>query len=105
MEDDTEGQVESRKHQQGSKPLQQNGHQANLKHVGVEQHQQNDDQVEQDANVLDAGEEKSTSSRSEHYKQQVNFLMFNSCRAIFNSAVVYPRAKADFKNATMLRKV
>lgn len=33
------------------------------------------------------------------YKQQVNILMFNSCRprAIFNSAVFRPRAKADFK--------
>lgn len=53
MEYDTEGQIESREHQQSSKSLQQYGHQADLEHVGVKQHQQNDDQVEQDGNVLD----------------------------------------------------
>lgn len=36
MEYDTEGQVESREHYQGSKSLQQYGNQANLEHVGVE---------------------------------------------------------------------
>lgn len=60
MEYDTEGQVESREHQQGSKPLQQYGDEADLEHEGVEQHQQNDDQVEQDGNVLDTVGEKHT---------------------------------------------
>lgn len=36
MEYDTEGQVESWDHHQGSKSLQQDGNQANLEHVGVE---------------------------------------------------------------------
>lgn len=60
MEYDTEGQVESRENQQSSKSLQQYGDQADPEHVGVKQHQQNDDQVEQDGNVLDTVEEKHT---------------------------------------------
>lgn len=59
VQHDTESQVESREHQQSSKPLQQQGHEADLEHEGVEQHQQNDDQVEQDGNVLDSVEGKS----------------------------------------------
>lgn len=54
MEADAEGQIESREHQQSPESLQQQGHQADLEHVGVEHHQQNDDHVEQDGNVLDA---------------------------------------------------
>lgn len=54
MEADAEGQVESRDGQQSSEPLQQQGHQAHLEHVGVEHHQQDDDHVEQGGDVLDA---------------------------------------------------
>lgn len=63
MENDTEGQVESGEHQQASKSLQQHGDQANLEDVGVKQHQQNDDQVEQGGDVLDTVETKSTRGR------------------------------------------
>lgn len=65
VECDTEGQIESREHQQRSKPLQQYGDQADLEHEGVEQHQQNDDQVEQDGNVLDTVGEKQTERERE----------------------------------------
>lgn len=58
MEYDTEGQVKSREHQHGSEPRQQYGNQSNPKHIGVEEHQQNDDEVKQDGNVLDSVEEK-----------------------------------------------
>lgn len=51
---DAEGQVKSGGYQQSPESLQQQGHQANLEHVGVEHHQQDDDHVEQDGNVLDA---------------------------------------------------
>lgn len=54
VEDDAEGQVDGRDQQQSAEPLQQHGHQAHLEHVGVEHHQQDDDHVEQDADVLDA---------------------------------------------------
>lgn len=54
MEADAQGQVKSRDHQQCPEPLQQQGNQADLEHVGVEHHQQNDDHVEQDGYVLDA---------------------------------------------------
>lgn len=54
MEGDAQDQVEGREHQQSPELLQQQGHQANLEHVGVEHHQQDDDHVEQDGNVLDA---------------------------------------------------
>lgn len=54
MEADAERQVKTRQYQQSPEPLQQQGQQANLEHVGVEHHQQNDDHVEQDGNVLDA---------------------------------------------------
>lgn len=54
VEADAEGQVESRDGQQSSEPLQQQGHQAHLEHVGVEHHQQDDDHVEQGGDVLDA---------------------------------------------------
>lgn len=54
VEADGERQVKSRDDQQRPEPLQQQGHQAHLEHVGVEQHQQNDDHVEQDGDVLHA---------------------------------------------------
>lgn len=54
MQHDAEGQVESGEHQHSSEALQQQGHQADLEDEGVEQHQQNDDQVEQDGDVLDS---------------------------------------------------
>lgn len=54
MEADAEGQVKSRDYQQSPEPLQQQGHEADLEHVGAEHHQQNDDDVEQDGYVLDA---------------------------------------------------
>lgn len=54
METDAEGQVESREYEQGPESLQQQRHQADLEHVGVEHHQEDDDHVEQDGNVLDA---------------------------------------------------
>lgn len=68
MEADAEGQVESRDGQQGFEPLQQQGHQAHLEHVGVEHHQQDDDHVEQGGDVLDAAGMKTargTESRGE----------------------------------------
>lgn len=69
MEYDTEGQIESREHQQSSKSLQQYGDQADLEHEGVKQHQQNDDQVEQDGNVLDTVEEKHTGEEDSREKE------------------------------------
>lgn len=51
---DAEGQVENRRHKQSSEPLQQQRHEPHLEHVGVEHHQQDDDHVKQDGNVLDA---------------------------------------------------
>lgn len=54
MEADAEGKVDGRDHQQSPEPLQQQRHQAHLEDVGVEHHQQDDDDVEQDADVLDA---------------------------------------------------
>ena len=52
---DAEGQVHSREQQEGPEALQEKRHQAHLEHVGVEHHQQDDDHIEQDGNVLDAG--------------------------------------------------
>lgn len=54
VETDAEGQVENREYEQSPESLQQQGHQADLEHVGVEHHQEDDDHVEQDGNVLDA---------------------------------------------------
>lgn len=54
MEADAEGQVKSRDYQQSPEPLQQEGYKADLEHVSVEHHQQDDDHVEQDGDVLDA---------------------------------------------------
>lgn len=54
MEADAEDQVKNREYQKCPESLQQQGQQADLEHVGVEHHQQNDDHVEQDGNVLDA---------------------------------------------------
>lgn len=54
VEADAESQVESGEHQQSPESLQQQGHQTDLEHVGVEHHQQDDYHVEQDGNVLDA---------------------------------------------------
>lgn len=54
VEADAEGQVKSGDHQQSPEPIQQERDKANLEHVGVEHHQQYDDHVEQDGNVLDA---------------------------------------------------
>lgn len=54
MEADAEGQVESRKGQQSPEPLQQQRHEAHLEHVGAEHHQEDDDDVEQDGDVLDS---------------------------------------------------
>lgn len=54
MEADAKGQVKSREYQQGPEPLQKQRHQANLEHVCVKHHQEDDDHVEQDGNVLDA---------------------------------------------------
>lgn len=58
VEADAEGQVKSWDHQQSPESLQQQGHQANLEHVCVEHHQQNDDHAEQDGDVLDAADTK-----------------------------------------------
>ena len=55
VEADAEGQVEGGDPQQSPEALQQQGHQAHLEHVGVEHQQENDDHVEQDGNILDAG--------------------------------------------------
>lgn len=46
VEADAECQVKGGEHQQSSESLQQQRHQADLEHVGVEHHQQDDDQVE-----------------------------------------------------------
>lgn len=54
VETDAEGQVQSREYQQSPESLQQQGHQAHLEHIGVEHHQQDDDHIEQNGNVLDA---------------------------------------------------
>lgn len=54
VEADAEGQVESREEQQSLKSAQQDRNQAHLEHVGVEHHQEDDDDVEEDADVLDA---------------------------------------------------
>lgn len=54
VEADAQGQVKSRDYQQCPEPLQQQGNEADLEHVGVEHHQENDDHVEQDGYVLDA---------------------------------------------------
>lgn len=56
VQHDAEGQVESGEHEHSSEALQQQSHQADLEDEGVEQHQQNDDQVEQDGDVLDSVE-------------------------------------------------
>lgn len=63
MEADAEGQVDGRDHQQSPESLQQQWHQAHLEHVGVEHHQQDDDDVEQDADVLDAAAAEEDASR------------------------------------------
>lgn len=55
VEADAEGQVEGGEHHEGPEALQQQRHQTHLEHVGVEHHQQYDDHIEQDGNVLDAG--------------------------------------------------
>lgn len=55
VEADAERQVKSRDDEQGPEPLQQQRHETDLEHVRVEHHQQNDDHVEQDGYVLDAG--------------------------------------------------
>ena len=55
MEADAESQVEGGDPQQSPEALQQQGDQANLEHVGVEHQQENDDHVEQDGNILNAG--------------------------------------------------
>lgn len=57
---DAERQVNSREYQQSPEALQEEGHQADLERVGVEHHQQNDDHVEQDGNVLNAVETNCT---------------------------------------------
>ncbi len=54
MEADAQGQVKSREKQQSPKFLQQQGHQADMEDVGVQHHEQNDNHVEQDGDVLDA---------------------------------------------------
>lgn len=54
MEADAEGQVKCGDYQQSPEPLQQEGYKADLEHVGVEHHEQDDDHVEQDGDVLDA---------------------------------------------------
>lgn len=56
METDAEGQIKRGKYQQSPESLQQQRHQADLEHVGVEHHQENNDHVEQDGNVLDAAD-------------------------------------------------
>jgi len=55
VEADAERQVEGGDPQQRSEAGEEQGEQAHLEHVGVEQHQQDDDHVEQDGHVLDAG--------------------------------------------------
>lgn len=63
VETDAEGQVDGRDHQQSPESLQQQRHQAHLEHVGVEHHQQDDDDVEQDADVLNAAATEEDASR------------------------------------------
>lgn len=53
MQCDAEGQVEDRQHEQRPEALHQDRHQTHLEHIGVEEHQQNNDQVQQDGDVLD----------------------------------------------------
>lgn len=54
VEADAEGQVESGEKEQSPESAQQHRHKADLEDVGVEHHQEDDDDVEQDGNVLDA---------------------------------------------------
>lgn len=54
MKADAEGEIESTQDEQGSKFFQQQRNQPNLEDVGVKHHQQDDDHVEQDSNVLDS---------------------------------------------------
>lgn len=53
VEANAEGEVEGGEKQQSSEALQQERDQAHLEHVRVEHHQQDDDHVEQDGDVLD----------------------------------------------------
>lgn len=53
---DAEGQINGREQHQSPELFQQQGHQADLEHVSVEHHQQDDDHVEQDGNVLHSGD-------------------------------------------------
>ena len=54
MEGDAEEQVEHRQHNERPEALQQQRHQPHLEHVGVKQHQQEDELVEEQADVLNA---------------------------------------------------
>lgn len=63
MECDSECQIESREYKQSPESLQEYCHQTDLEHVGVEQHQQNNDQVKQDGNVLDTVKYKHKTNR------------------------------------------
>lgn len=54
MERDAAEQVENREQDERSESLQQQGHQPHLEHVGVKQHQEEDELVEQQADVLNA---------------------------------------------------
>lgn len=54
MEADAEGQVEGGENEQSPESVKEHRHKADLKHVGVEHHQEDDDDVEQDGDVLDA---------------------------------------------------
>lgn len=54
VEADAECEVDSRQDEQRSKPLQQQRQKSHLEHVRVEHHQQDDDDIEEDGDVLDS---------------------------------------------------
>lgn len=54
MDADAECEVDSRQDEQCSKSLQQQRQKSHLEHVRVEHHQQNDDDIEEDGDVLDS---------------------------------------------------
>lgn len=58
MQADAECQVNGREKEHCPESCQQQRNQAHLEHVSVEHHQQDDDHIEQDCNVLDSVEVK-----------------------------------------------
>ena len=90
VEADAESQVEGGNPQQSPEALQQQGDQAHLEHVGVEHQQENDDHVEQDGDVLDAGITFQSICYGEYYIEGKNKL-YPGCFEAFGHqmAVIY----------------